>query len=402
KGLDSFAGVIKSGGKTRRAAKMAILNINHPDISEFINCKAKEEKKAWALIDAGYDGSVNGEAYATIQYQNANNSVRVTDEFMRAYEADADFHTRAVTDGRVIDTYKARDLMKEIAEAAWICGDPGIQFDDVINDWHTCPNSDRIYASNPCSEFMFLDNTSCNLASLNLMKFRKDSGEFDVESFKKAVEVIITAQEITVDFSSYPTEKITENSHLFRPLGMGYANLGALLMSNGIAYDSDEGRNYAAAISSLMSGHAYKTSAKIAGRLGPFAQFKKNEKPFLRVIDKHRKATYSLASAGVSQELLSAALRSWEEAYAEGEKNGFKNAQISCIAPTGTIGFMMDCDTTGIEPEIALVKYKWLVGGGMIKIVNGTVPLALKNLGYSQQQVKEIVEHLNSTDTIEG
>ncbi|MBI5635360.1 vitamin B12-dependent ribonucleotide reductase, partial [Candidatus Micrarchaeota archaeon] len=402
KGLDSFAGVIKSGGKTRRAAKMAILNIDHPDISEFINCKAKEEKKAWALIDAGYDGSVNGEAYATIQYQNANNSVRVTDEFMRAYEADAEFHTRAVTDGRVIDTYAARDLMKEIAEAAWICGDPGIQFDDVINDWHTCPNTDRIYATNPCSEFVFLDNTSCNLASLNLMKFRKDNGEFDVESFKKAVEVIITAQEITVDFSSYPTEKITENSHAFRPLGMGYANLGALLMVNGLAYDSDEGRNYAAAISSLMSGHAYKTSAKIAGRLGPFSEYRKNEKPFLRVIDKHRKATYQLSPAGVSQELLSAALRSWEEAYAEGEKHGFRNAQISCIAPTGTIGFMMDCDTTGIEPEIALVKYKWLVGGGMIKIVNGTVPLALKNLGYSDSQAKEIVDHLNKTDTIEG
>jgi ribonucleoside-diphosphate reductase alpha chain len=405
KGLDAFAGVIKSGGKTRRAAKMVILNADHPDIMEFINCKLDEEKKAWALMDAGYDGSMDGPAYSSIYFQNANNSVRVTDDFMRAVEADGEWQTREVTTGKPSLKYKAREVMRAIAEATWQCGDPGMQYDTTVNTWHTCKNTDRIYASNPCSEYMFLDDTACNLASLNLMKFRKRVGEetvFDVESFKKANEIIITAMEITVGNSSYPTPAIEQNSYDYRPLGIGYANLGALLMSSGLAYDSDEGRNLAAAISALQSGHCYYQSAKIAERIGPFAGYKKNEQPCLEVMRMHRDASYQIPTAGVAPELLFEARKAWDDTVAHGTKHGLRNSQISVIAPTGTIGFMMDCDTTGIEPDIALVKYKWLVGGGMMKIVNQTVPEALHRLGYGEAQIRDILEHIDKTDTIEG
>jgi ribonucleoside-diphosphate reductase alpha chain len=402
KGYDAFAGVIKSGGRTRRAAKMVILNVDHPDIVEFIWSKANEEKKAWALIDAGYDGSVDGEAYGSVFFQNANHSVRVTDDFMHAVTDDKDWRTHYITDHKVADTYKAKDLMKQMAEAAYICGDPGIQFDTTVNEWNPCSNTNRINASNPCSEYMFLDDSACNLASLNLMKFRTPEGEVDAESFKHAVEIVITAQEILVDNASYPTPAIEKNSHDYRPLGMGYANLGALLMSLGIPYDSDEGRNYSAAISALMSGHAYATSSLIANRLGPFRGYTSNEKPFLNVIGMHRSNAYKIPREGVPKDLVDAAARSWDEALSLGERFGFKNAQISVIAPTGTIAFMMDCDTTGIEPDIALVKYKWLVGGGMIKIVNNTVPEALKKLGYSTAQADQILKHLQDNDTIEG
>jgi ribonucleoside-diphosphate reductase alpha chain len=402
KGFDAFAGVIKSGGRTRRAAKMVILNVDHPDIEEFIWSKAKEERKAWALIDAGYDGAVDGEAYSSIFFQNANHSVRVTDEFMHAVTDDKEWKTRYITNHQVADVYKARSLMKDMAEAAYICGDPGIQFDTVVNKWHPCPNTNRINASNPCSEYMFLDDSACNLASLNLMRFRTPEGEFDVESFEHAVEVVISAQEILVSNAGYPTPAIEKNSHDFRPLGLGYANLGALLMARGLPYDSDEGRNYAAAISALMSGRAYAASARIAKRLGPFKGYAVNEKPFLNVIDMHRAHAYKIPSEGVAGELLKAALKSWDDALSLGERFGFKNAQISVIAPTGTIAFMMDCDTTGIEPDIALVKYKWLVGGGMIKIVNNTVPEALAKLGYSKTEAGEILKYLEAHDTIEG
>ncbi|OLE92063.1 MAG: ribonucleoside-diphosphate reductase, adenosylcobalamin-dependent [Crenarchaeota archaeon 13_1_20CM_2_51_8] len=402
KGFDAFAGVIKSGGRTRRAAKMVILNVDHPDIEEFIWSKAKEEKKAWALIDAGYDGAVDGEAYGSIFFQNANHSVRVTDEFMHAVTEDKEWKTRYITNHQVADVYKARNLMREMAEAAYICGDPGIQFDTIVNKWHPCPNTNRINASNPCSEYMFLDDSACNLASLNLMKFRTIDGEFDVESFEHAVEIVISAQEILVSNAGYPTPAIEKNSHDFRPLGLGYANLGALLMARGLPYDSEEGRNYAAAISALMSGRAYAASSRIAKRLGPFKGYAVNEKPFLNVIDMHRAHAYKIPSEGVSAELLKAALKSWDDALSLGERFGFKNAQISVIAPTGTIAFMMDCDTTGIEPDIALVKYKWLVGGGVIKIVNNTVPEALTKLGYSKTEAKEILKHLEDHDTIEA
>ena len=402
KGFDAFAGVIKSGGRTRRAAKMVILNVDHPDIVEFIWSKAREEKKAWALIDAGYDGSVDGEAYSSIFFQNANHSVRVADEFMHAVVEDREWKTRYITTGKAAEAYKAQDLMRQIAEAAYVCGDPGIQFDTTVNNWHPCPNTGRINASNPCSEYMFLDDSACNLASLNLMKFRTPSGEFDVESFKHAVDVIISAQEILVDSASYPTPVIEKNSHEYRPLGLGYANLGALLMARGLPYDSGEGRNYAAAISSLMSGRAYATSAMIAKRLGPFKGYTINEKPFLNVIDMHRAHTYKIPQLGVPKEMLDAAIKSWDETLSFGERFGYRNAQISVIAPTGTIAFMMDCDTTGIEPDIALVKYKWLVGGGVIKIVNNTVPEALKRIGYSNGQTDEILQYLQDRDTIEG
>ena len=402
KGFDAFAGVIKSGGRTRRAAKMVILNVDHPDIVEFIWSKAREEKKAWALIDAGYDGSVDGEAYSSIFFQNANHSVRVADEFMHAVVEEREWKTRYITTGKAAEAYKAQDLMRQIAEAAYVCGDPGIQFDTTVNNWHPCPNTGRINASNPCSEYMFLDDSACNLASLNLMKFRTPSGEFDVESFKHAVDVIISAQEILVDSASYPTPVIEKNSHEYRPLGLGYANLGALLMARGLPYDSDEGRNYAAAISSLMSGRAYATSAMIAKRLGPFKGYSINEKPFLNVIDMHRAHTYKIPHPGVTKELLDAAIKSWDDALSFGERFGYRNAQISVIAPTGTIAFIMDCDTTGIEPDIALVKYKWLVGGGVIKIVNNTVPEALKRIGYSNGQTDEILQYLQDRDTIEG
>ncbi|HEY4657008.1 MAG TPA: vitamin B12-dependent ribonucleotide reductase, partial [Candidatus Bathyarchaeia archaeon] len=402
KGFDAFAGVIKSGGRTRRAAKMVILNIDHPDVVEFIWSKAKEEKKAWTLIDAGYDGSVDGEAYGSVFFQNANHSVRVTDEFMHAVAEDKEWKTRYITTGKVAGTYKARDLMRQMAEAAHVCGDPGIQFDTTVNKWHPCPNTGRINASNPCSEYMFLDDSACNLASLNLMRFRTPDGEFDVDSFEHAVDIVITAQEILVDNASYPTPAIEKNSHEYRPLGLGYANLGALLMARGLPYDSEEGMNYAATISALMSGRAYSTSALIAKRIGPFRGYRINEKPFLNVIDMHRAHAYKIAESGVPRELLDAAIRSWDVALSFGERFGFRNAQISVVAPTGTIAFMMDCDTTGVEPDIALVKYKWLVGGGVIKIVNNTVPEALKRLGYSKTQAQEILQYLQDHDTIEG
>ncbi len=402
KGFDAFAGVIKSGGRTRRAAKMVILNVDHPDIVEFIWSKANEEKKAWALIDAGYDGSVDGEAYGSVFFQNANHSVRVTDEFMHSVMEDKEWKTRYITDRTVADVHRARDLMRQMAEAAYICGDPGIQFDTTVNEWNPCSNTGRINASNPCSEYMFLDDSACNLASLNLMKFRTPDGEFDVESFKHAVEIIISAQEILVDNASYPTPGIERNSHTYRPLGIGYANLGALLMARGLPYDSDEGRNFAAAISALMSGHAYSISSLIAKRLGSFKGYAGNEKPFLNVIGMHKSHAYKIPHEGVPKELGDAASKSWDAALSSGESFGFKNAQISVIAPTGTIAFMMDCDTTGIEPDIALVKYKWLVGGGVIKIVNNTVPEALKRLGYSKSQTDDILRYLQDQDTIEG
>jgi ribonucleoside-diphosphate reductase alpha chain len=405
KGYDSFAGVIKSGGKTRRAAKMVILNADHPDILDFVQSKEREEKKAWALIDAGYDGAFNavGGAYDSVQFQNANHSVRVTDEFMRAYEKNGDWHTRAVTDkNHVMDTFKARDLMRKMAESAHLCGDPGMQFDTTVNDWHPCPNTARINASNPCSEYMFLDDSACNLASLNLMRFYSEAHGFDVEAYRHALRVVITAQEIVVDFASYPTPAIEKNSHAFRPLGIGYANLGALLMARGLPYDSEEGREFAAALTSILSGESYAQSARIAEKLGPFAGYPENEEPFLRVIDKHRRAAYRINTRPLPVDLADAAAKVWDEAYALGQQHGYRNAQISVLAPTGTIAFMMDCDTTGIEPDIALVKYKKLVGGGMLKIVNQTVPTALKRLGYDDKQVKEIVEYINDNDTIEG
>ena len=404
KGFDAFAGVIKSGGKTRRAAKMVILDADHPDIVEFIRCKEIEERKAWALIGAGYEGGFNiaGGAYDSVFYQNANHSVRAAEDFMRAVEEDGEWTTRAVTSGEVIDTHRARDIMRMIAEATWVCGDPGMQFDTTINDWHTCANTARINASNPCSEYMFLDDTACNLASLNLMRFYEPETGFDTESFRHACEVVITAQEIIVDNASYPTPAIERNSHDYRPLGLGYANLGALLMARGVPYDSDAGRDYAGAITALMSGASYAQSARIAAAKGPFAGFARNRGPMLRVMRKHRDALKRIDPAHVPLELLQAARRSWDEVVEEGEAHGLRNSQISVLAPTGTIAFMMDCDTTGVEPDIALVKYKKLVGGGLIKIVNQTVPVALKRLGYDKEQVREIVEFIDEHDTIEG
>ena len=404
KGFDAFAGVIKSGGKTRRAAKMVILNAEHPDIVDFINCKVEEEKKAWALIDAGYDGSFTGPAYASVFFQNSNNSVRATDEFMRAVVDDGEWQTHAVLPPHhVMDTYKARELMRLIAEGTWICGDPGMQFDTTINDWHTCPNTARINASNPCSEYMFLDDTACNLSSINLMKFLREDGEFDCVAFEKACRTMIMAQEILVDNASYPTPAIAKNSHEYRPLGLGYANLGALLMSRGLPYDSDAGRDYSAAITALMHGAGYAESSRIArDHGGPFAGYEKNREPFLRVMRKHRTALKDIDRTHVPKDLFEAAKAVWDEVIEMGEQHGFRNAQATVLAPTGTIGFMMDCDTTGVEPDIALVKYKKLVGGGMMKIVNQTVPMALKKLGYSQQQVKEILEYIDENETIEG
>jgi ribonucleoside-diphosphate reductase alpha chain len=404
RGYDAFAGVIKSGGKTRRAAKMVILNSDHPDIVEFIHSKADEEKKAWALIDAGYDGAFNvrGGAYDSVFFQNANHSVRVTDEFMSAVVEDGDWTTRYVLSGEPCESYRARDLMGMMAEAAWQCGDPGIQYDSTINDWHTCPNTARINGSNPCSEYMFLDDTACNLASLNLMKFVGPDGEFDVEDFRAACRTTITAQEILVDNSSYPTPAIDRNSHDYRPLGLGYANLGVLLMDRGLPYDSDAGRAYAAAVTALMHGEAYAQSARVASAMGPFAGYAKNAEPMLRVIDKHRKHAHMIDEGLVPKPLLQAALDVWDEAYAQGAQHGYRNSQVTVLAPTGTIGFMMDCDTTGIEPDIALVKYKKLVGGGMIKIVNQSVPRVLKKLGYTAQQVEQIVRYIDEREMIEG
>jgi len=402
KGFDAFAGVIKSGGKTRRAAKMVILNADHPDIVEFINCKVEEERKAWTLIEGGYDASFNGPAYSSIFFQNSNNSVRVKDDFMKAVEEDADWHTFAITTGQIMDTYKARDLMRMMADAAWACGDPGLQYDTTVNHWHTSPNTDRINASNPCSEYMFLDDTSCNLASINLMKFLDERGEFDVEAYREACRVLITAQEILVDNASYPTEAITKNSRDFRPLGLGYANLGALLMASGLPYDSDAGRDVAAALTAVMTGEAYAQSARIAQKKGPFNGFAVNREPMLRVMDQHRNSVDHINPAHVPLPLLSAARDAWDKACQLGDLYGYRNAQATVIAPTGTIGFMMDCDTTGIEPDIALVKYKKLVGGGMLKIVNQTVPIALRRIGYSEAQVSEILQYIDENDTIEG
>ncbi|MCX6552626.1 MAG: vitamin B12-dependent ribonucleotide reductase [Acidobacteria bacterium] len=404
KGYDAFAGVIKSGGKTRRAAKMVILNAEHPDIIDFVNCKVDEERKAWALIDAGYDGSFTGTAYASVFFQNSNNSVRATDDFMRAVMDDGEWHTRSVKDrSRVMDTYKARDVMRQIANATHVCGDPGMQFDTTINEWHTCPASDRINASNPCSEYMFLNDSACNLASINLMKFVDGRGELDVEAFRAAVRVFVTAQEIIVGNASYPTKAIERNSFDYRPLGLGYANLGALLMSRGLPYDSDGGRAYSAAITSLMTGEAYAQSARLArDHGGPFAGYEKNREPFLRVMRKHRDALRGVNGSLVPKDLQDGAAQAWDDAIEIGQEHGYRNAQATVLAPTGTIGFMMDCDTTGVEPDIALIKYKKLVGGGLMKIVNTTVPAALAKLGYTDAQIKAIVEHTDKNETIEG
>jgi len=399
--LDTSAGVIKSGGTTRRAAKMVILNIDHPDIEDFIKCKAEEEKKAWILIDHGYDGSLDGNAYGSIAYQNANHSVRVTDEFMQAVVDDKDWETKAVTSGETVGSYKARDLMKMIAESAWVCGDPGLQFDTTINKWNTCKNSGKINASNPCSEYMFLDDSACNLASINLLKFRKADGTFDIDSFKHIVDIFITAQEIIIDNASYPTKKIAENSHLYRALGLGYANLGALLMSLGIPYDSDEGRAMAAAITSIMTGKAYAQSAKLAQASEPFPKYSENREIMDEVLEMH-KAESKKIPALVSPALLAAAQEVWDEAISLGKDCGYSNAQVSLLAPTGTIAFMMDCDTTGIEPDLSLVKVKKLVGGGTMEIVNMSVPLALKTLGYNEEQIAETTAYIKNKGTIEN
>src|SRR6266481_1177680 len=451
KGFDAFAGVIKSGGKTRRAAKMVILNIDHPDIVDFIECKSKEEAKAHALVLQGYDGShPDSDAYSSIFFQNANNSVRVTDDFMVAVMRDTDFSTRAIVDGRVVNTYKAKDLLYKLSEATWACGDPGMQYDSTVNRWHTSKNTARINASNPCSEYMFLDDSACNLASLNLLKFAPN-GTFDVEAYRHAVDVLITAQEILVDNAGYPTEMIAKNSHDYRPLGLGYANLGALLMAAGLPYDSDAGRDYAACVTAIMCGEAYLQSSRIAEQCEPLCPITDtvrnrlgvttaenmpgaacpgwyiNREPFLDVIRMHRASvnnigastTYTVVdgqnraaalarqaerSSAATQlpELIEASKQAWDEALAHGEKHGYRNSQVTVLAPTGTIGFMMDCDTTGIEPDLALIKYKKLVGGGMIKIVNNTVPGALFKLGYTHDQADAIVSYIDATGTIEG
>ena len=431
RGFDAFAGVIKSGGKTRRAAKMVILNVDHPDIVEFIECKSKEEAKAWALMREGYDGSSgpDSEAYSSIFFQNANNSVRVTDEFMRAVEKDAEFTTRTVKDQKPVSTYKARDIMKKIAEATWQCGDPGMQYDTTINRWHTSKNTGRINASNPCSEYMFLDNSACNLASFNLLKFLTPAGTFDIPAYRAAIDVMLTAMEILVDNSGYPTEAIARNSHDYRPLGLGYANLGALLMAFGLPYDSDAGRDFAATLTAIMCGEAYLQSARVAEACPPLASatpltasvaheggacpgFYVNREPFLDVIRMHRAEVNNIGKSKTAgdktfavpqlDDLLAASKDCWDQALAHGEKYGYRNSQVTVLAPTGTIGFMMDCDTTGIEPDLALVKYKKLVGGGMIKIVNNTVPTALFKLGYNNAQVDAIVSYIDATGTIEG
>ena len=434
KGFDAFAGVIKSGGKTRRAAKMVILNIDHPDVEEFILCKQKEEAKAWALVEHGYDGSgPDSEAYSSVFFQNANNSVRVTDDFMYAVLRDSDFQTHSVKDGRPIKTYKARNLLNLISDATWHCGDPGMQYDTTVNRWHTSKNTARINASNPCSEYMFLDDSACNLASLNLMKFAPN-GTFDVAAYRHACAVVITAQEILVDNSGYPTEAIGRNSHDYRPLGLGYANLGALLMAAGLPYDSDAGRDYAACVTAIMCGEAYLQSSKIAELCQPLAPATQqtsvilseersdeskdpytrtmpgaacpgwyiNREPFLDVIRMHRASVNNINRTNVPPAVYEASKETWDEALKHGEKFGYRNSQVTVLAPTGTIGFMMDCDTTGIEPDLALVKYKKLVGGGMIKIVNNTVPTALFKLGYTADQTNAIVSYIDATGTIEG
>jgi ribonucleoside-diphosphate reductase alpha chain len=429
RGFDAFAGVIKSGGKTRRAAKMVILNVDHPDINDFIQCKVKEEQKAWHLMQAGYDGSgPDSEAYSSIFFQNANNSVRVTDEFMRAVETDGTFVTRTVKERTPVNEFKARELMHNIAEATWQCGDPGMQFDSTINRWHTSKNSGRINASNPCSEYMFLDDSACNLASFNLLKFLTPGGQFDIPAYRHAIGILTTAMEIIVDAAGYPTEMIAKNSHDYRPLGLGYANLGALLMAFGLPYDSDAGRDFAATLTSILCGDAYWQSSRIAescpalGAATPLTQqvpidggacpgFYVNREPFLDVVRMHRAEVNNIGKSKNSSEpffvpqldqLIEASRQAWDGALAHGEKHGYRNSQVTVLAPTGTIGFMMDCDTTGIEPDLALVKYKKLVGGGMIKIVNNTVPSALIKLGYSESEVNAIVSYIDATGTIEG
>ncbi len=403
RGADAWAGTIKSGGKTRRAAKMVVLDIDHPDIEHFIWCKADEEKKAGALRDAGFDMSIDGDGFTSIQYQNANNSVRVTDDFMEAVEAGEDWELKARTDGSTTKTLDARELMNQVADAAWRCADPGIQYDTIINRWHTCPESGRINASNPCSEYMHVDDSACNLASLNLMKFRREDGSFDTEDFEHAVDVVFLAQEIVVGFSSYPTEEITENANRFRQLGLGYANLGALLMSDGLPYDSDAGRNVAAAITALMTGRAYRQSALIAaGATGPYEAYERNREPHNGVMRMHRDAAYDVDAAGIKGELLGAAQRSWDEAVELGEEHGYRNAQATVLAPTGTISFLMDCDTTGIEPDFSLVKFKELVGGGSMTIVNKSVPMALDAMGYSEAEIDQINAHIAEKNTIVG
>ncbi len=404
RGYDSFAGSIKSGGTTRRAAKMVILNADHPDVLAFIRCKAEEEKKAWALIESGYNSGFNvaGGAYDSVQFQNANHSVRISDDFMRAVMDDKGWDTHAVVDNRVVDKFQARTLWREIAEAAWVCGDPGLQFDSTIQDWNVVPNTGRINATNPCSEFVFLDDTACNLLSLNLMKFQNEAGTFDVDRFRRAVDICFTGQEIIVSNASYPTPAIGKNSEALRPLGLGYANLGALLMSMGLAYDSDEGRRFAGAITAIMTGRAFAQSARMAQVKGPFDEYSRNREPMLRVMEKHRQAAYALSTSPESADVIRAARDTWDDAVNLGRIHGYRNAQATVLAPTGTIGLMMDCDTTGIEPDLALVKYKKLVGGGMLKIVNGTVPADIRKLGYDSNEVKEIVEYIDDNDTIEG
>jgi ribonucleoside-diphosphate reductase alpha chain len=403
RGADASAGTIKSGGKTRRAAKMVVLDVDHPDVEEFIWCKAKEERKARVLEQAGYDMSLNSPDWASIQYQNANNSVRVTDQFMEAVVEGKEWNLTARTDGSVVETTDARDLLRQIAEAAWECADPGVQYDTTINSWHTLPNTGRINASNPCSEYMSIDDSACNLASLNLMKFRREDGEFDVEAFEHAVDVVFLAQEIAVGYSSYPTPEIGRNAKAFRQLGLGYANLGALLMARGLPYDSDEGRAYAAAITALMTGRAYRKSAEVARRMGPFAGYQPNAAAMTGVIAKHRAAVGNIDNAhAVPDDLLSAARRAWDDALELGEVSGWRNAQATVLAPTGTISFMMDCDTTGVEPDFSLVKSKRLVGGGEITIVNKTVPMALAKLGYAPTEGDEIVAFIDERNTIVG
>ncbi len=390
RGADASAGTIKSGGKTRRAAKMVVLDVDHPDIEEFIWCKAKEEKKARVLEQAGYDMSLDSPDWASIQYQNANNSVRVSDAFMEAATKGEEFNLAARTDGTVLASVDARDLLRQIAAAAWECADPGVQYDTTINSWHTLPNTSRINASNPCSEYMSIDDSACNLASLNLMKFRREDGELDVDAFEHAVDVVFLAQEILVGYSSYPTPEIGRNAKRFRQLGLGYANLGALLMARGLPYDSDEGRAYAAAITGLMTGRAYRKSAEIAARMGPFDGYQINRAPMIGVIAKHRAAVGNIEHAdSVPADLLGHCRKAWDDALDLGEIHGFRNAQSTVLAPTGTISFMMDCDTTGVEPDFSLVKSKKLVGGGEITIVNKTVPMALERLGYAPREVEE-------------
>jgi ribonucleoside-diphosphate reductase alpha chain len=400
--FDQIAAVIKSGGKTRRAAKMQSLKVTHPDIERFIACKMQEEKKAWALIEQGYDGGFGGEAYESVMFQNANTSVRVTDEFMDAVENDDSFETRAVKTGESVETLKARDIMQEIAEGTHVCGDPGVQYDTTINKWHTCKNSGPINASNPCSEFMFIDDSACNLASVNLMKFVDESGYFDVDLFQHVVRLFIVAQDIIVDGASYPTQKIAENSHRFRPLGLGYANLGAVIMRMGLPYDSDEGRALAGSITALMTGAAYSASQEMASAKGAFEEYEKNKEPMHEVIKMHHQALEDIDSGLCPPYLLRTGKEVWDQILESGEQTGFRNSQVTLLAPTGTIGFVMDCDTTGVEPDIALIKYKQLAGGGMLKIVNKTVRPALSRLGYTDDQIEAMIKHIDENETIEG